>query len=97
MKTKAEILKERECGRLAWILLLVLMILFPLNGFGQNVSSIAVSNVDTKDIQISPHEMGNLVRLELEKKEIFYIVDRYDMSDILKSQGLVVTDCYGKS
>ncbi|MCJ7695896.1 MAG: penicillin-binding protein activator LpoB, partial [Anaerolineaceae bacterium] len=97
MKTKTEIQREREFGRLAWILVLVSMILFPLNGFGQNLSSIAVSNIDTKNIQIFPHEMGNLVRLELEKKEMFNIIDRYDMSDILKSQGLELTDCYGKS
>lgn len=97
MKTKTELQREKEFGRLAWILVLVLMILFPLNGFGQNVSSIAVSHIDTKNIQVSPHDMGNLVRLELEKKDMFNIVDRYDMSDILKSQGLDVTGCYGKS
>lgn len=34
-----------------------------INGFGQTVSSIAVSYIDTKDTTMYPPEMGNLYRL----------------------------------
>ncbi len=63
----------------------------------QTLASIAVSNVDTRGIELSPTDMGNLLRLQLDKTGLFNIVDRYDMTDLLNIAELDITNCYGKS
>ncbi|PLX11004.1 MAG: hypothetical protein C0594_04140 [Marinilabiliales bacterium] len=41
--------------------------------------------------------MGNMVRLELEKTNVFEVLDKYDVEDQVEKQGIDVSDCYGKS
>lgn len=63
----------------------------------QSKQSIAVSNLDTRGVEIDPVAMGNLVRIEIEKKKLFDVVDKYDMKYILDNQGMSMEECYGKT
>ncbi len=47
---------------------------------------VAVLNIDTKGLNYDPGSMGNLVRLELEKLNLFEVVDRYDVEYLVKKK-----------
>lgn len=87
-------------GKLSATLLLMIAILsaMPVSSLrGQSKASIAVSNIDTRGIEIDPAAMGNLLRIELEKKKLFDVIDKYDMRDLLGEKGLTLEDCYGRT
>ncbi len=73
-----------------------MMIMTP--GFSQHgrKTSMAVLNIDSKAIEVSPLILGNLVRLEAEKLKNFEIRDRYDVQDILMKNNIPLETCYGK-
>lgn len=80
------------------IIAVTLMIIAGISGINaQTRQSIAVSNIDTRGIDIDPVAMGNLLRIELEKKKIYDVIDKYDMRDLLDEKGLTLEECYGKS
>ena len=55
-----------------------------------------VLNFDAKNVGYDPTQMGNLVRLELEKLDTFDVMDRYDVSYLVQKNNLQITNCYGK-
>lgn len=59
-------------------------------------SSITVLNIDTKGLGIDPVQLGNMVRLELEKLDSFEVMDRYDVSYVVEKNKLNIGNCYGK-
>lgn len=64
---------------------------------GQNGrTSIGVLNIDTKNTPLSAAEMGNLIRLELQKLDTFEVLDIYDVKTILTKEKFVWETCYGK-
>jgi len=40
--------------------------------------------------------MGNLVRLELEKANVYNVLDKYDVAYIIEKEELDISNCYGK-
>lgn len=58
--------------------------------------SVTVLNVDTKGLNLDPTQMGNMVRLELEKLDSFEVMDRYDVSYVVEKNKLNINNCYGK-
>jgi hypothetical protein len=64
---------------------------------GQTLKTIAVLNIDTKDMELDPVAMGNLVRLELEKTKVYNVMDKYEVAHIIQKEGLDISNCYGKS
>lgn len=79
------------------VILLIGMILIPENSVAQTKDKIAVSNIDTRGIEIDPVAMGNLVRIELEKLKIYEVLDKYDMKDLLAKEGISMENCYGRT
>lgn len=59
-------------------------------------SSITVLNIDTKSLNLDPNQMGNMVRIELEKLDTFEVMDRYDVSYVVEKNKLNINNCYGK-
>ncbi len=57
---------------------------------------ITVLNIDTKGIQLDPTQVGNLVRIELEKLDTFDVTDRYDVAYLIEKHKLNINNCYGK-
>lgn len=58
--------------------------------------SVTVLNIDTKGLGLDPNQMGNMVRIELEKQDTFEVMDRYDVSYVVEKNKLNITNCYGK-
>ncbi|MBN2521509.1 MAG: hypothetical protein JXB17_13435 [Bacteroidales bacterium] len=57
---------------------------------------IAVLNIDVQGLDYDKTAMGNLVRLELEKKGIYSVMDKYDINYIMKENEFDASECYGK-
>lgn len=57
----------------------------------------AVLNIDTKGVIQDPESMGYMVRLELEKTQVYSVIDKYDIADILESNNMDISGCYGKT
>lgn len=57
---------------------------------------ITVLNVDSRGLALDPVQMGNLVRIELEKIGTFEVMDRYDVSYLIDKNKLDISNCYGK-
>ncbi len=93
--------KHKESRSLTTIMLAVFISIFMASSWNhvsaQPKESIAVSDIDTRGIDIDPIAMGNLVRIEIEKKKLFDVIDKYDMSDVLEDQGLSLDGCYGRT
>ena len=59
-------------------------------------AKVVVLNIDTKGMGYDPTQMGNLVRVELEKLDTFDVMDRYDVNYLVEKNELNITNCYGK-
>jgi hypothetical protein len=59
--------------------------------------SITVLNIETKGVPLDAQQMGNLVRIELEKLDTFDVTDRYDVVSLVEKNKLNIANCYGKS
>lgn len=57
---------------------------------------MAILNIDTKNSTLTPSEMGNLVRMELQKLDTFEVMDIYDIQTLLNKEKYVWQDCFGK-
>jgi hypothetical protein len=88
MKTKMRNLEK--------IILVVALIILSNAVNAEKRGSITVLNVDTHGLNYTPEQLGNLVRLELEKLDTFDVMDRYDVSYLIKKNNLDITNCYGK-
>lgn len=58
--------------------------------------SVTVLNIDSKGFSLDPVQMGNLVRIELEKLDTFEVMDRYDVAYVVDKNKLNIGNCYGK-
>jgi len=59
--------------------------------------SIAVLNIDTKNIAQDAQTMGYIVRLELEKTGRFNVMDKYEAAEIAKKHNIDISNCFSKS
>lgn len=77
--------------------LILLIIMFPFTLLAQvSKKSITVLNIDAKGVVLDPAQMGNLVRIELEKLDTFEVMDRYDVAYVVEKNKLNINNCYGK-
>ena len=65
--------------------------------FAQTKPTIAVLNIDSKGVINTSEEMGYLVRLELEKTEAYSVMDKYEVSEVVKANSIDLNNCYSKS
>ncbi|MGL4596332.1 MAG: hypothetical protein ACRCYO_02315 [Bacteroidia bacterium] len=66
---------------------------------GQTTSSrqkVAVLNIDSKNVNLDPVQLGNVVRIELEKLDSFEVMDRYDVAYLIEKNKIKTENCYGK-
>jgi hypothetical protein len=59
--------------------------------------SLAILSIDTKGISTDAVTVRNMVQLEVEKSNIYSVMDKYDIEDILRNQYDDYADCYGKT
>ena len=75
---------------------LLSLLVLPIYLSAQQLTKIAVLNLDSKNLTIDPSSLGNLVRVELQKKSQFEVYDRYDMEAMLSADDLEWDNCYSK-
>src|ERR1035437_3665693 len=59
-------------------------------------AKLIVLNIDSRGVGLDPVQMGNLVRIEMDKLDTFEVMDRYDVSYLIEKNQLKVENCYGK-
>jgi hypothetical protein len=86
-----------------WSLLAFLFVI-SYSGFAQDTISansvskplVTVLNIDTKGIEVKPDQMGSMVRIELEKLNMFQVMDAYDVNYAIEKNKININNCYGK-
>ncbi len=58
---------------------------------------LAVFDLFTELPDMSPSQLGNLVRLEADKLGKYEVLDRFDLSYYANQKNLKISDCYGKT
>lgn len=57
---------------------------------------VAILHIDSKGFILDPVQMGNLVRLEMDKLGQFEVLDKYDVDYLAEQEKLNLVNCYGK-
>ena len=76
--------------------ILVVLFLFFIQISNAQKQSLAVFNMDSQGIEMTPEQLGNLARMEIEKLDLYEVMDRYDVAYMIKKHQLDIDGCYGK-
>ncbi len=57
----------------------------------------AVLAIESKGVINNSESVSYMVRLELEKLNVYTIMDKYDMAELVKKNGIDISSCYGKT
>ncbi len=60
-------------------------------------NTLAILSIDTKGITTDAVTVRNMIQLEVEKSNIYSVIDKYDIEDILKQNEQNHLDCFGKT
>lgn len=82
------------------IILIGAACLYINSGLAQTINTerptLTILSVDITGLKSDPHQMGNLVRTEMEKLDTFQVMDRYDVAYMVEKNKLSINNCYGK-
>ena len=81
------------------LMLLFIVSMIANTMFAQQIATrqkIAVLNLDTHGLGITPSQAGKIARLELDRLNMFDVIDRYDIDFLLDKDSLSANKCYGK-
>ncbi len=67
------------------------------NAKAQKKRSIAIISMDTKDLAYDSKAITSMVQLELEKANVYEVLDRYDVSDLIKKNHVDPLSSFGKN
>lgn len=67
------------------------------NAQNQTKPVAAVLGIDSKGVIQNSESVGYMVRLELEKANVYNVMDKYDVAEAVKKNNIDVTTCFGKS
>lgn len=90
--------------KVLWLTFALILMLVSKISFGQN-SQLTVSNKETlailsissKAITADAVTLRNILQLEVEKTNVYSVMDKYDIQDILSKSDEEFKDCYGKT
>lgn len=57
---------------------------------------LTVLEIDSKGITLTPEQLGNLVRIEIGKTNLYEVMDQYDIMYAVDKNQLQIKGCYGK-
>ncbi|MCK4921433.1 MAG: hypothetical protein KAS71_10335 [Bacteroidales bacterium] len=63
----------------------------------QERQTIAILYFDTNDNPYDSKTLGNMMRIEVEKTQLYSIIDKYDMFDLLSQKELDIENCFGRN
>ncbi len=67
------------------------------NAQNQTKPVAAVLGIDSKGVIQDAEAIGYMVRLEMEKANVYNMMDKYDVADAIKKNNIDVKTCFGKS
>ena len=62
----------------------------------QTKPTAAVLGIDSKGVIQDAASVGYMVRLELEKTNLYNVMDKYDVAEAVKKNNIDVATCFGK-
>lgn len=68
-----------------------------VNAQNQTKSVAAVLGIDSKGVIQNSESVGYMVRLEMEKANVYNMMDKYDVAEAVKKNNIDVAICFGKS
>jgi len=90
--------------KVLWLTLALILMFVSKISFGQRAQvkeltkeNIAILSISSKNITSDAATVRNILQLEVEKTNIFSVMDKYDIQDILSDSGKEFKNCYGKS
>lgn len=76
---------------------LILLMIIGLTASAQGKASIGLVNIDLKGITIDNATFTSMVHLELEKTNMYEVMDKYDVAYALEKEKIEVNNCFGKT
>lgn len=91
MKMKTQQLVKR-------ILFTLVLAAMGLWSFGQQnqLPVLAVLNIDSKGLELTPEQLGSIARTEITKLDLYQVMDIYDVNYIADRESFSIEGCYGK-
>ncbi len=78
-------------------MIIAMMVFFNSVSVTAQKSSIAVVGISTTGIFNDQKTVTNMVQLELEKTNLYSVLDKYEVNEIVKEKGIDPEDCQSKS
>ncbi len=69
----------------------------PLIAQNQVLPTVAVLGVESNGVSNDAAAVSYMIRLEIEKLNIYYIMDKYDVADVAVQNNIDVANCFGKN
>jgi TolB-like protein len=63
----------------------------------QSLPTIAVLGIESNGIEHEADAISYMLRLEIEKLNAFFVMDKYDVAEIAESNNLDIKNCFGKN
>ena len=81
------------------LVMLIVLLVTSVNSYAQTPkkSIAAVLGIDSKGVIQDAESVGYMVRLELEKANVFNVMDKYDVAEAVKKNNIDLKSCFGKS
>ena len=79
------------------LLIIFLGVLIGANAQNQSKPVAAVLGIDSKGVIQDGESIGYMVRLEMEKLNVYNIMDKYDAAEGIKKNNIDIKTCFGKS
>lgn len=80
-----------------FFLIAFLGLIRPLIAQNQSLPAAAVLGIESKGVLSDSEAVSYMIRLEIEKLNIYYIMDKYDVAEIAAQNDIDVTNCFGKN
>ncbi|MCH8319310.1 MAG: hypothetical protein IIA88_12615 [Bacteroidetes bacterium] len=79
------------------VLITSMLLILLKNAYAQHKATLGILNIDTKGVLYDPAAMSSMVRLELNKTNVYTLIDKYDQADIIEKNEVNIANCYGKT
>jgi TolB-like protein len=91
-------------AKVVWLTFALILMLISRISFGQSnqlkvqdKETLAILSITSKNITADAATARNILQLEVEKTNMFSVMDKYDIQDILTESDKEFKNCYGKS
>ncbi|HBS85256.1 MAG: hypothetical protein A2W91_04825 [Bacteroidetes bacterium GWF2_38_335] len=62
----------------------------------ESKTTLTILHMDSQNLTYNSEQLGNLLRIEVEKLDTFEVMDRYDVKYIVEKHKLQIDNCFGK-